>query len=363
MKYKDINLRPLDFKKGEIKEIRRLPDGSFFQFKNKKTIYRIDAIHSDRIFYSTYSKDFTASYGFGLKIEGWDKVTHMIPNKPKVVISFSGGETSAWMAYFLWIMYSGIWDMVFIFANTGEEDERTLKFIKKCMDEWGIPIVWVEAVIAPERGKGVRHKIVNFESATRDISLFEKAVQKYGLFNHAHPKCTQYLKSDPIKSYIRSIGWGTNYYLAIGIRSDEIDRVSIHRKKNKIIYPCIEIKPMTKKQINGYWKLQPFRLELEGFEGNCKTCWKKSEKKLIKIAQVTPQYFDGFTYLEKKYSHHVPGDKDTSEWTFPITMFRSHKSATYFLKQATVLPPIDLKNENDEYEENCEPFAQCGIDN
>lgn len=363
MTYKDLNLRPLDFKKGNPIELRILPDGSFFKFKNRKTVWRLDKMEDNKIFYSSYSLNKVSSYGFAEKIEGNTLVTQMLPNKPKIVLSFSGGETSAWMSYFIWTMYKGILDIVVIFANTGEEDERTLQFVKKCADEWGMPIVWLEADINIERGIGVRHTVVNFESATRDISLFDKAVQKYGLFNHAHPKCTQYLKSDPIKSYVRSLGWGTNYYLAIGIRADEIDRVSVNRKKNKIIYPCIEIKPMTKKQINGFWILQPFRLGLKGYEGNCKTCWKKSEKKLIKIAQVTPQYFEGFVFLEKTYSHHVPGDKDTTGWTFPITMFRSHKPATYYLEQAKVLDPIDLKNENDEYEENCEPFTQCGIDN
>ena len=37
------------------------------------------------------------------------------------------------------------------------------------------------------------------------------------------------LKLNPIKSYIKSIGW-EDYDTAIGIRIDEIDRININRK-------------------------------------------------------------------------------------------------------------------------------------
>lgn len=354
------DLRPLDFKEqGDTVQLGCLDVGSFFKFKKKKTIYRLDSVENGEIKYSTYSTDFSMLYNRGGAIE----IVEMLPNKPKVLLSFSGGETSAWMAYYVYNKYRDIWDIKLVFANTGQENEKTLIFVKKFSDYFKIPITWVESVVSPIIGVGIRHKEVNFESATRDISLFENAIKKYGIFNRAHPKCTQYLKSDVIKSYTRSIGWGTNYYLAIGIRIDEIDRISIHRHKNKIFYPPTEIKPMTKKKINGFWKLMPFRLGLKGWEGNCKVCFKKSEKKLIKIAQDTPEYFEPFKYLEFEYGDYVPMNRDSSGWVFPITFYREHKTAQYYLDTARLSPPIDIIDDADEYEESCEVFTNCGEDN
>jgi 3'-phosphoadenosine 5'-phosphosulfate sulfotransferase (PAPS reductase)/FAD synthetase len=103
--------------------------------------------------------------------------------KKKLVISFSGGETSGFMAQWILKNKQDEYDIVCVFANTGQENEETLEFFEKCDKEFNLNLVWVEAVINPEKGKGVRHKIVNFDTASRNGEPFEDAIKKYGMVN------------------------------------------------------------------------------------------------------------------------------------------------------------------------------------
>ena len=61
-------------------------------------------------------------------------------------ISFSGGRTSAFMLYKVLEAHNGKLpeDAVVCFANTGKEDEATLKFVHDCETHWNVPIVWLE---------------------------------------------------------------------------------------------------------------------------------------------------------------------------------------------------------------------------
>jgi 3'-phosphoadenosine 5'-phosphosulfate sulfotransferase (PAPS reductase)/FAD synthetase len=90
-------------------------------------------------------------------------------------ISFSGGRTSAFM---LWrVIQSGGGQLpcqaVVCFANTGKEDEATLKFVQDCSDNWNVPIAWIEYQ-QEEPG----FKIVNFETAGREGQAFESLLTK-----------------------------------------------------------------------------------------------------------------------------------------------------------------------------------------
>ena len=62
------------------------------------------------------------------------------------VISFSGGRTSAYMLHKVLQVGGGQLpnQATVCFANTGKEDEATLKFVYDCELNWKIPIVWIE---------------------------------------------------------------------------------------------------------------------------------------------------------------------------------------------------------------------------
>jgi 3'-phosphoadenosine 5'-phosphosulfate sulfotransferase (PAPS reductase)/FAD synthetase len=124
-------------------------------------------------------------------------------------------------------------DIIYAFANTGQEHKNSLVFAdyidrKFCKGK----LVWLESVVNHGVKKACGHRIVDFNSATRDESLFEEMIKKYGIPNKAYPHCTRALKLDPLTSYLRSVGWRKGSYdTAIGIRADEVDRVSINAKK------------------------------------------------------------------------------------------------------------------------------------
>ena len=112
----------------------------------------------------------------------------------KLVVSFSGGETSAFMAQWLWQNKKLDYDMKFIFANTGAENEETLVFIDRCSKFFGFPVVWLESEPIHIERKGTQHRVVDFKTASRDGEPFERVVKKYGTPNQAFPHCTRELK-------------------------------------------------------------------------------------------------------------------------------------------------------------------------
>ena len=198
--------------------------------------------------------------------------------KEKLLISFSGGRTSAYMMYWKlneWPHISNF-DVKIVFANTGKESEGTLKFVKQCADEWGLDIVWVEAKHKDEFGipyskKGwtVKHRVVDFESASRNGEPFEEMCSVLGIPTTNAPFCSDQLKRKAIESYLKSIGWKANsFYKAIGIRSDEIDRVNDKFRKKKILYVLVSDNPVTKMEIDLWWKGYHFDLDIHADDGN-----------------------------------------------------------------------------------------------
>ena len=303
----------------------------------------------------------------------------MTVNKKKLLVSFSGGETSAYMAQWLWNNKRDEYEMIFVFANTGEESEETLLFVERCSHYFSFPVVWVESVFHKERGVGTTHSVVNYKTASRKGEPFENNIKTYGIPNIANPQCTRELKRVPIQKYAKSIGW-KKYYTAIGIRVDEIDRVDSKRVQKRLYYPLCQDHPKTKPEINVYWKNMPFRLDLKGYQGNCKWCWKKSFKKLRRIAKDNPEHFDFPLKMEEKYGNYMP-DHRIEKWIeqgkevpTSITFFRGNKSAKNILEEAKNADPKvfdDSRNyniqssllNNDDLNESCEVFAECGPEN
>lgn len=223
----------------------------------------------------------------------------------RLFISFSGGKTSAYMTHK--ILNSSKKDeydeVVVVFANTGQEHEKTLEFVHNCDVHLGFNTVWIEAEINQERGIGVRPKIVTYETASRNGEPFTDFCQKYGIPNMISPQCTARLKTDPMHYYIRNLlGWGKDYETAIGIRTDETRRVSKAATDNKIVYPLIDWFPSDKIDVNDFWEDMPFTLEIKEHQGNCKWCWKKTTSKHYKNLEENYDWYDFPDKMEKLYS-------------------------------------------------------------
>lgn len=247
-------------------------------------------------------------------------------SKRRLFISFSGGETSAFMAKRL-VDASEYDEVRTIFANTGQENEQTLAFVEQCDKRFSLNVEWVEAVIHAGR-KAATARVVDYATASREGEPFEAMIRKYGIPNASFKHCTRDLKVTPLHAHLSATGWlpGT-YDTAIGIRVDEIDRMSSSAIERRIIYPLVNRWPTTKPQINSFWAAQPFRLELKGYEGNCKWCWKKSARKHMTLIRDTPHIFAFPDRMERTYGHIGPEFKKRDmPPEYRRTFFRKHKS-------------------------------------
>lgn len=247
-------------------------------------------------------------------------------------ISFSGGETSGFMLWYLLQQYRDKREIIVLFANTGQENEETLVFVKRCAEHFKVDIKYIEAVINPKYGKGITHKVVNFETCDRDGIIFEKMILKLGIPNTENIYCTRDLKLYPMQHYLKVNGIN-EYHTAIGIRADEIDRVG------KYYYPLVKL-GITKQHVNDFWSKMPFRLELKGYQGNCKWCYKKSTRKHLTLIKENPEYYDFPKRMEEKYGNFINEKrlaklkKEGKKIELPNRFFRNNLSVDDLVEMA-----------------------------
>ena len=268
-----------------------------------------------------------------------------------LLISFSGGETSAYMTHRIFSseLFANIEKQV-VFANTGQENEETLDFVKKCDDEFGFNTTWVEAVTQPGR-VACTHKIVTFETASRNGEPFKAMIEKYGLPNKSYPHCTRELKLHPIRSFMGSLGW-FDYMTAVGIRVDEPGRIAKTAKANNIIYPFNDVWPTDKQDVRDFWDDQLFKLELKEYQGNCKWCFKKSTKKHIRIIRENPEFFKFPREMEQL--HGFTGNGSDIRDKGRRVIFREHRNTDMLFKLAGVFGEVHDDND-DGCSQSCEP--------
>lgn len=285
--------------------------------------------------------------------------------KKKLVISFSGGRTSAYMTWWLLNEWEDRhnWEMLIVFANTGLEAEGTLFFIDECAAEWNIPINWVEAkfkdengVPYSEKGWSVKHRVVTYETASRKGEPFEEMISLLGIPSTEAPFCSFQLKKKAIESYVKEIEW-KNYYIAIGVRIDEPLRINEERHKKRIMYPFAELKPTTKRQVSEWWGKQSFDLHIHPDEGNCVNCWKKDFPRLARNYARIPESFDWWKRMEKEYGNFNPRGIELNP---PFNFYRGNHSTLDIKKLAEMtqaeLRQLTMFDKLDGCAESCEPF-------
>lgn len=216
-------------------------------------------------------------------------------------ISFSGGRTSAYM---LWrVLQSNGGNLpdkcIVSFANTGKEDEATLRFVRECSIRWGVPITWLEY-----RDDKQGYAIVDFETASRKGEPFEAIVRKRGyLPNPVTRFCTVELKIRVMHKFTRAIGWATDEMpldMMVGIRADEPYRVSKirargHSSESKYTTMCMPLADagITVRDVGAFWDAQPFNLELPTYNGrtlagNCDLCFLKPARQVASLIAEKP---------------------------------------------------------------------------
>jgi len=244
--------------------------------------------------------------------------------KDATCISFSGGRTSAYM---LWRVLQAHdmslpKDAVVCFANTGKEDEATLKFVHDCSVNWNIPIVWLEW---RDNKKG--YEIVNFETASRNGEPFrDMCIKKKALPNGFMRFCTGELKIDVVHKYLKDSGHGSVEQPCsqmIGIRSDEQRRVVKMRGKSgadhkkdwigDFLVPLADA-GVVSSHIGDFWESQPFNLQTpmyngKSFHSNCDLCFHKPVAQIVSLIQEKPEravwWVEMETYAKENFAKSV----------------------------------------------------------
>lgn len=308
--------------------------------------------------------------------------------KKKLIVSFSGGRTSAYMLWFIlneW-EHRSEYEIKVVFANTGLEDSETLVFVHRCSIYFKVPIVWVEARHLDDNGKpfspkgwAVKHQVVDFFTAAKkpyhikdsftkkhltnppywksdwSWTPFEEMISVLGIPSTNAPTCSPQLKRKAIESYARSIGW-KGYYTAIGIRYDEPKRISPAAKKRRLIYVLAEDTVMAKYDILTWWKNHEFDLNVKTGFGNCDMCWKKSIKQLVSNAKTEPGRLDWWQHITDTYGNLNPRNTNLNP---PFNFYRGNISPADILKMANEginVPDEKLTLNQLNCHESCEAF-------
>ena len=228
-----------------------------------------------------------------------------LPNG-NVLISFSGGRTSAFMLHEILCANGDLPDRVkVVFANTGREMPQTLDFVQECSDRWSVPITWLEYKLDMPK-----FDVVNHNCASRNGEPLEALIRSERYIpNTLRRKCTQQLKVKTIKRFLVSQGW-KHWTNTIGIRIDESRRVkNSNDGRWDNWFPLVNA-GVSKLDIADFWLKQElaFDLNLPFINGitpqsNCDGCFLKSELKLAEMWRDHPDRMQWWADLEAEFGH------------------------------------------------------------
>lgn len=216
-------------------------------------------------------------------------------------LSFSGGRTSAYM---LWLVLQansrdeiGRW-LVICFANTGKEEEATLRFVQACADNWGVRIVWLEYV---SKRFAPFYEWVTFDTASRAGEPLLRAFDEHSVLpNPISRYCTAETKIRTIRRYLEaSRGWlADDFDMLLGIRADEPMRAaklsaSTDARDGYRLAPLAKA-GVTAQMVGEFWAAQPFDLQLPNIggktmHGNCDLCFLKPAAQVQALIHEKPE--------------------------------------------------------------------------
>jgi hypothetical protein len=186
---------------------------------------------------------------------------------------------------------SGEWkgNVEYIFMETSAEDPRTYKFIKACVDYFGIELTCLRGNFNQPVGTGHTYDIISIDDCGFDMKngAFAQLMKKYGAPTVMSAWCTSRMKEETHDKYCNDKYGKGNYVTWLGIRADEPKRLKIGR--NPALRYLAEISDYEKDDILDFWSGMPFDLEIQEHLGNCAFCIKKSINKLALAARDEPE--------------------------------------------------------------------------
>lgn len=203
-------------------------------------------------------------------------------------ISFSGGRTSAYM---LWrVLQAGGGQLpcqaIVCFANTGKEDEATLRFVQDCSERWNVPMTWLEFCDTKSK-----FEIVDFHSASRNGEPFATLIKKKSFLPNSIMRfCTGELKILTIERYFKSLGID-EFDTMVGIRADEPKRI-VKMRDTKLM-PLAQA-GVAQSDVQEFWKIHDFDLGLSfrnsvTADGNCDLCFMKPMHQVLSMVAEKPE--------------------------------------------------------------------------
>jgi 3'-phosphoadenosine 5'-phosphosulfate sulfotransferase (PAPS reductase)/FAD synthetase len=204
-------------------------------------------------------------------------------------------------------------DAAICFANTGKEEEATLRFVERVGREWSVPIVWLEY-----RNDEAGVAVVDYQTASRNGEPYEAIIRKRNyLPNPVTRFCTSELKIRPMHKWLRAnwqaLSWNAGnleWDQMIGIRADEHRRVSKIRArghstetvKETMLMPLADA-GVTVREVTAFWESQDFDLELptvngRTLAGNCDLCFLKPASQIQSLIAEKPQRAEFWVRME-----------------------------------------------------------------
>ena len=173
----------------------------------------------------------------------------------------------------------------YVYMDTGAEHPKTYDFIRQVVKHFGIDLVCLRSVMTTEVGVGAKFKEISIDDICDDYGPWKDMMKCYSTPTVKMPMCTDRMKTAPYLKYCNETFGRNNYTTWLGMRIDEPRRL----KPKKGYRFLAEISPMDKQDILGFWKTQPFDLEIDEWLGNCVFCIKKGVNKIALAAIDEPE--------------------------------------------------------------------------
>ena len=256
-----------------------------------------------------------------------------LENNKNIFCSVSAGYSSVMMAIKLreWFPNHNI---INVMANTSKERAESLHFMNECDKHYNLNMVWIEAEFH-EKGVGVTPNVVTYENLKTKGEIFEAGIKKLGIPSKVNKWCNRDMKLEVLTKYANSIFGRNNYSVAVGLRTDEMDRVRKDYKDNNVFYPLMDF-GISQKERNKFWKDQPIKISIEAYKGNCDLCFAKSNRKLITIIKEEPKLIAWWDKMIKDYGNiriqGKPSYNDLLEANNGMTFYRGYNTIEDLVK-------------------------------